>query len=118
MSMNEIPVREVIYMFEAYGLHKMFKDANIEHDFRRFHDGYQVRIFSKDKSKQLCDAVIHSFSYGNEKGLFEIQGAVTKQEEENDCKDGIKGYLTAEEVFKRFKYCYENETDVYAEGNE
>lgn len=29
--------------------------------------------------------------------------------------DDIKGYLAAEEVFERFKYCYEHNTSVYVE---
>lgn len=27
--------------------------------------------------------------------------------------DSVLGYLTAEEVFKRFKYCWEHQTSVY-----
>lgn len=27
--------------------------------------------------------------------------------------DDVLGYLTAEEVFKRFKYCYKHNTSVY-----
>ena len=34
-------------------------------------------------------------------------------EEENEDYYSVLGWLTAEEVFKRFKYCYENNTDKY-----
>ena len=39
-------------------------------------------------------------------------GALTEEEMKND---DVLGFLTAEEVFKRFKYCYENNTNVYVE---
>lgn len=102
---------------EIYKCLEMIKQANIPHEFRPLNGGWQIIIFSKS-GERLCDCVCHSFSYGNEDGLLEIMSAITKQEEENDCKDGIKGWLTAEEVFKRFKYCYENDTDIYKEENE
>lgn len=39
---------------------------------------------------------------------------LTEEERETDS---VLGNLTAEEVFKRFKYCYENDTAVYKAEN-
>ncbi len=55
------------------------------------------------------DAIEHCGSRGNARDLLEIMGATTEQEGD------VLGYLTAEEVFKRFKYCYEHNTTVYVE---
>ena len=44
--------------------------------------------------------------------MLEIIGGVTEEEE---VIDGVVGYLTAEEVFERFKYCYEHNTATYGE---
>ena len=62
--------------------------------------------------KHLCDAIQNTLSYGNKQDKIEIGGALTVEESE---KDTVLGYLTAEEVFKRFKYCYEHNTNVYVE---
>ena len=42
-------------------------------------------------------------------------GGLTEEEEEYDS---VLGYLTAEEVFKRFKYCWEHQTSAYREDEE
>ena len=73
---------------------------------------YAIKILKNDKL--LCDAIEHTGSYGNNQDLIEICGALTTEEQENDT---VLGYLTAEEVFKRFKYCYENNTNIYKEVN-
>lgn len=58
--------------------------------------------------------VIQGYStYGGRQDLLEIMGAMTVEEIEHDS---VVGWLTAEEVFKRFKYCYENNTDIYKEN--
>ena len=73
---------------------------------------YQIIINSKETNDCLCDVIYHSGSYGYSVGKLEIMGALTIEESENDT---VLGYLTAEEVFKRFKYCYEHNTSVYEE---
>lgn len=89
---------------EIYKCLEMVKQANIPHEFTNFYDGWQIIIFNKD-GYRLCDCVCHSGSYGNENGLLEIMfGSFTGD---------VEGWLTAEEVFKRFKYCYEHDTNVY-----
>ena len=70
---------------------------------------YQIVILTRH-NERLCDAVYHFGSYGHEQGLIEIMGALTYEEYENDS---VLGYLTADEVFERFKYCYEHNTTVF-----
>lgn len=67
----------------------------IEHD--DFRNGYQICYPEKGK-KRVCSVIEHSFSYGNEKDLLEIQGLLTADEEE--C-DSVLGNLTADDVFQR-----------------
>ena len=69
---------------------------------------YQIRLGN------LADVIEHCYSIGCLKDKLEIMGGLT--EEEMDY-DSVLGYLTAEEVFKRFKYCWEHQTSVYKEEN-
>lgn len=107
-------------MNEIVRLHKMLNEANIPHTFTddMFRDyilypSYQI-IIKKDGNR-LCDAVYHSGSYGYYDGLLEIMGGLTEEETKID---EVLGYLTADKVFKRFKYCYENNTSLYKEETE
>ena len=113
-------------MLEIFRLKQMLEEVNIPFEwkddvfkikekglvghfgFERMYPAYQIVIYRDDE--RLCDAIFHYGSYGRDDGLLEIMGGLTKEEEEND---NVLGYLTAEEVFKRFKYCYENNTSVY-----
>lgn len=87
-------------------LANLLDKAGIPYKRRPICEGEQIRIGI------LCDAVCHSFSYGNEDDLLEIAGALTKEEMEFDS---VLGRLTPEEVAKRFEYCYRNNTYVYCE---
>jgi hypothetical protein len=87
-------------------LAKLLDEAGVPYTRKPIWDGEQIRI------EVLCDAVCHNFSYGNENDLLEIIGAVT--EEECEFSD-VLGFLTPEEVAKRFEYCYHNNTDTYRE---
>lgn len=69
-------------------------------------DGEQIRI------GDLCDAICHRYSHGHEDDLLEIQGALTKEE---DQKDWVRGWMTPEEVANRFIYCYKHNTSTYEE---
>lgn len=73
---------------------------------RMFYPAYQIRL------NKYIDVIEYFGSYGQENDLLEIMGGLTIEERENDI---VLGYLTAEEVFKRFKYCYENNTSIYKE---
>lgn len=99
---------------EILKLKKMLEEAKIPFEFTddffdlRDYDNpaYQIRL-SPD-----VDVIQHNGSYGEEQNLLEIMGGLTAEERK---VDSVKGYLTAEEVFKRFKYCYEHNTSVYVE---
>lgn len=105
--------------YEIKKLHDMLNEANISHTFIDCMGGvgyglvypsYQI-IIEKDGCR-LCDAIYNPISYGYEEGLLEIAGGLTEEEQE---VDSVLGWLTADEVFKRFKYCYENNTSAYKE---
>lgn len=85
---------------EIFKLKSMLEENHIpfewiEHDDLR--NGYQICYPEKDE-KRVCSVIEHSFSYGNEKDLLEIQGLLTADEEE--C-DSVLGNLTAGDVFQR-----------------
>lgn len=96
---------------EIFKLKELLEKENIPFEFKNIYDGYQVIIRNSNKFK-LADAIEHNFSYGNEEDLLEIMGGLTEEEEEFN---NVLGYLSSEEVFKRFKYCYENNTGIYKE---
>lgn len=95
---------------EIIKLHKMLKKANIPHIFKKYLKGYQIIVI--EDNMRLFDCVINMISYGHEKGLLEIYGALTEKEYE---EDDVVGYLNAKDVFKRFEYCYRNNTCIYVE---
>lgn len=100
-------------MNEIKRLHEMLKEANIPHKMVvdwSLYPSYQI-VIEKDGT-ELCDAIYGYGSCGYEKGLLDIMGGLT--EEEIKYVE-VLGYLTADEVFKRFKYCYENNTSLYKE---
>ena len=74
--------------------------------YSHLYPAYQIRL------GDLADAIEHCYSIGRLADKLEIRGGLT--EEEMDY-DSVLGYLTAEEVFKRFKYCWEHQTSVYKE---
>ena len=82
---------------EILKLNEMLTKAEIPHSFDRMFDGYQIVYFYK--GERIADVIEHFGSYGNEENLLEIMGCMTPEEEE---QDGVLGFLTAEEVFKRF----------------
>ena len=90
-------------------LAELLDEAGVPYTRNPILGGEQIRIGA------LCDAVCHNFSYGNEDDLLEIMSAVTEEEGEHG---GILGYLTPEEVAKRFVYCYKYNTDIYHEERE
>ena len=98
---------------EILKLKGMLEEANIPFTFtetyRKQCSAYQIRLGG------FADVIQHKGSYGNEQDLLEIMGGLTEEEER--C-DGVLGWLTAEEVFKRFKYCWEHQTSVYKEDKE
>lgn len=107
---------------EIERLHKMLTDAGIEHEWvdrtppgeksRIWRDreivwGWQIVVYKED-GERLISAIEGYGSYGYGSGfdwdkpsdLIEIMGLLTPEEEEYDS---VKGWLTAEEVFRRIK---------------
>lgn len=76
--------------------------------YQKQYPAYQIRL------GDLADAIEHCYSIGCLANKLEIMGGLTEEEMEYDS---VLGYLTAEEVFKRFKYCWEHQTSVYKEEN-
>ena len=118
---------------EIFRIKKMLEEANIPFEFtddlfhikdivlkdtasniiyfRRYYPSYQIIIYKNGaKEERICDVIQHCGSYGNRQDLLEIMGGLTEEEQGNDS---VLGYLTAEEVFKRFKQCYENGCSTY-----
>lgn len=107
---------------EILRLKEMLEKAGIPFEFTDNHFGYfgekykrgifypAYSIIISKNGKRLCDAIEHYGSYGQERDLLEIMGGLTAEEQK---RDDVLGYLTAEEVFKRFKYCYEHGTSTY-----
>lgn len=77
--------------------------------FPELYPSYQIRL------NKNIDVIQHFDSYGEAQDLLEIMGGLTVEEMQDNS---VLGYLTAEEVFKRFKYCYEHNTSVYVEVEE
>ncbi len=98
---------------EILKLKDLLSCNDIPFKFKKMFDGYQIIIFDKDK-KALCDVIEHFGSYGQEDDLLEIMGGLTEEEQDDNS---VLGYLKAEEVFERFKYCYENSTSTYVKVN-
>ena len=105
-----------MYKVEIDKLYDILNEAKVPCKIYPCYEGWQLRVGFKDSYGQIenfnMDAVCHGFSYGQEQGLLEIKGGLTEEENE---EDSILGYLTAEEVAKRFIWCWERNTNVYKE---
>lgn len=98
---------------EILKLKGMLEEAGVPFTFtetyRKQYPAYQIWLGG------FADVIQHRGSYGNEQDLLEIMGGLTEEEKKYDS---VLGWLTAEEVFKRFKYCWEHQTSVYKEDEE
>ena len=99
--------------WEIEKLHNMLTEANIEHFYEeRFKGamdmgngwdwGYQITIYD-DNGNRILSAIEGAGGYGFEDNLIEIMGLLTPEEQESEA---VKGWLTAEEVFKRIEGYY------------
>ena len=88
---------------EIFRLKEMLEKAKIPFEFKEMtmQKGYQISYPASNG--RVCSCVEHSFSYGNEEDKLEIMGLLTDVEQSEDVGDeySVKGYLTAEEVYRR-----------------
>ena len=85
---------------EIFKLKSMLEETHIPFEWivhKDFRNGYQICYPEKDE-KRVCSVIEHSFSYGSQEDLLEIQGLLTADEEK--C-DSVLGNLTADDVFQR-----------------
>lgn len=91
------------YTFQCLRLASICQAHGIPFEIRELWDGYQVCYPSTEN--RVSDAICHGGSYGHERGLLEIMGLV----DEEAIGDSVEGWLTAEEVFERWKKHWESE---------
>lgn len=91
-------------------LEQLLKEAGVPCEVKDCYRGRQVVV---QVHNDVVDAICSEYSYGHDEGLLEIMGGLTEEEEK---WDSVKGYLTPEEVAKRFIYCYRKGTTVYEES--
>lgn len=94
-------------------LEQLLKEAGVPCEVKDCYGGRQVVVQIGEERGDIIDAICSEFSYGHDEGLLEIMGGLTEEEEK---WDSVKGYLTPEEVAKRFIYCYRKGTTVYEES--
>ena len=86
---------------EIIRLHEMLEENDIPHVIRRWMDGWMVCYpVARPLENCVMDAIEMTGSYGAGEDKLEIQGLLTPEEEE---RDSVAGYLTAENVFERIK---------------
>ena len=93
---------------EIFKLKEMLEKAKIPFEFKEMEmqEGYQISYPASNG--RVCSCVEHSFSYGHTEDKLEIMGLLTDLEQAEDVGDeySVKGYLTAEEVYKRIYIHY------------
>lgn len=83
------------YETEIDKLVEFFDNNNLPYEVDNLFDGY---IFAfPSRSNRLWDVICHSGSYGHELGLLEAMGTII-----DDDYGEVEGYLTADEIIKRF----------------
>ena len=95
---------------EIHKLHEMLVEAGIEHDYYSRNElfgeidgidwGWHIVVPFADGAKNIVSAVEGFGTYGYSDDLIEIMGLLTPEESKYDS---VKGWLTAEEVFRRIK---------------
>lgn len=84
------------YATEMRKLEKMLLKAKANYKLHSLYDGFQIILYDNNRNR-MADAICHSGSYGHENDLLEICGLGTQD------YDDVEGYLTAEEVFKKWE---------------
>lgn len=102
---------------EIFKLKVMLDNANIPYEFldrsfvmdnSLYKPFYQIIVYEpnvnqEDESYRLISVIQGYGTYGEQIDLLEIQGCLTVKELKNN---GVLGFLTADEVFKRIKRNY------------
>lgn len=97
---------------EIFRLKEMLEKNNIPFEFEKT-DEYIIRIPKKyNKEEYLMTVYQGEHTYGGRNNLLEICGGTTLEERKEQGGE-CAGYLTAENVFERIKYCYLNQTSKY-----
>ncbi len=81
---------------ESFLIQNGYKHERIDYTTPHGYDQHQIIVYN-DKHKRIWDAVCHYGSYGHSQGLLEIMGCIVRG------KDSVEGWLTADDVIKRFK---------------
>lgn len=89
-------------MTEMAVLRDKLIENNIPFEERELFEGEQ--IIYPNFNTPVCSVICHKYSYGFEHGLLEIAGLVPYEESE----EGVKGFLTATEVFNRINNFHNN----------
>ena len=100
---------------EIFRLKEMLEKENIPFEFEKDEEykEYIIRI-PKECNKEECLMIVYQgeYTYGGRNNLLEICGGTTLEERKEQGEEYL-GYLTAENVFERIKYCYLNQTSKY-----
>ncbi len=95
---------------EIFKLKEMLEKEKIPFSFFDNSDnfgGYKMYRIAYPYGKDCkCSVVEGAFSYGGDVDLLEIMGLLTMEE---GITDGVCGWLTADEVFKRIKTDYKKQ---------
>lgn len=102
---------------EIFILKKMLEKENIPFIFRNHNlfSTYQILIRNREDEEEILLDVIDCYGFDCNNNSLEILGGMTLKE---FGRDNVLNNLTAEEVFKRIKYCYENNTFIYVKEEE
>lgn len=89
-------------MKEIDRLAMLLSEDNIPFEKNETHAyGIEMAGIKYPNSKNfVCSAIQGDYSFGGKENLIEIMGLLTPEEEE---RDEVVGYLTADEVYKRIK---------------
>lgn len=87
-------------MTEMNKLEQFLKNNGVVYDREYRAGGEIIKVYdSAEKHDVLWDAIINDFSYGRVDGLLEIYGSIVDKE----ADDSVEGWLTAEDVIKRYQ---------------
>lgn len=93
------------FIEDIYGGNYRFFD---ERDWRS-KPSYHINVYKKD-GKKLCELHQYVGTFEYRENFVLLFGCLTESELPTfrSCRD-----VSADEAFKRIKYCYENNTDIY-----